>query len=568
MSYVRVVVDSPTDHPFTYRLTPETLIAANPGTLVEVPVGPTTKYGIVLDRVRSVPAELKDKLRPLGRTLSAGTWAPNATLRLAARLAKYSGEAIGTCLFRLLPPAGKRNLHSVRPPKTRVDGRVFTLTANHERRAKYAIELAQRAQDHGRQTLIIAPLARHVWFERLATQAGLRVHSVSAELSPSVQRRIAHDAASGLVDVLIGTRHIVGWPLHALGLTVVDDPLHQSHIDDQRPYLDSSTIAVLRAQTEGGNLLFGMTISIPAFSVHEHQGTYRRIAAEMPARNITFVRPAMRGRFAPTLLEEIRTSIAAERPVTLVAPRHGLGGIVRCQDCDHVLSCSHCHDELQAKSAATPLACPSCSHQEAWPSTCPSCKGAQLQITGIGTESIERWFLRNEPELRQQLLHVVTEGVFDIPGPRGFVAFLSADSPLASPDLLRPFRYLGAVREAMQTATHVMVETNHAEDHWFALVGAAHERGMAAILDERRKHDLPPFSRTLRAIGPADAALPDEWPITPDRTERTAERMQLEFHLSPATYHEQRRALQKLLGKQWRFHVDSVTEQSLESGVV
>src|SRR5690606_35195466 len=204
------------------------------------------------------------------------------------------------------PPAGKRNLHSVRPPQPRLAGQVLTLLGSHEERARHAVQLAQRAKGTGRQTLVIAPAARHVWFARLATEAGLRVHTVSAERSPSDQRRIAHDAATGLIDVLVATRHAVGWPLYALGLLVVDDPLHQSHADDQRPYLDTATIALLRFQAEGGNLLFGLTVPIPAMAQRAQRGQYPRIAHQKTAPAVTFVRPAGKGRSSPELLDQIR----------------------------------------------------------------------------------------------------------------------------------------------------------------------------------------------------------------------------------------------------------------------
>ncbi|MDR3321590.1 MAG: DEAD/DEAH box helicase [Synergistaceae bacterium] len=117
-------------------------------------------------------------------------------------------------------------------------------------KTEVALRAAARAVFEGRQVALMAPttlLAQQhfdTWSARL-DPFGVRVEVVSRFVTPSRQRAILEDAASGRVDVLLGTHRLLGQDIkfRDLGLVIVDEEhrfgvLHKEHLKNLYPSVD------------------------------------------------------------------------------------------------------------------------------------------------------------------------------------------------------------------------------------------------------------------------------------------------------------------------------------------
>lgn len=476
MTYADVALDRPVDQLFTYALKPEHLPTIQEGSLVEVPLGPRREYGIVWKLRRREPSGMTGKLRALSRVLSPGVWAPNQTRRLGRRLADETGQALGVCLFRLLPPAGKQHLFEL-PDSASTSGRTFHVLGPHAHRLTQYRALIERASLAQRSTILIAAQVVHDEIVR-SLGATTPTFVVTGQLSAGKQREQLGQFLATPGAVLLGTRHVVGWPATRLGLLIVDDVIHQSHVDDQRPYADAALIATLRHRVEGGHLVLGS--GVPSLQMARRELESR--AALLPQvdwqRRLTFSSI----RSIADLFDQV-----SEPPnrLVVIAPRQGQGGTIGCHDCHHILRCQTCGGELNALDRI--LQCYDCGQVQPMPTSCPACSGHQLRIGGIGVEAIRT-------ELRDHKTQIGTEQLLDMLTPVATIVFAYADSPLLSPDPTRALRYLCRIVEATGLADRVIVQTHHPEHVLWRYLLARTASDRELFLAERRERQLSPYA--------------------------------------------------------------------------
>lgn len=493
---VDVIVDQPLNRALTYKLTAADLPSLDRGSVVLVPLGRGTALGVV-SRLRRKVALPTEKLKTIDRVLMNGPWVPAATIALAEEMSRQSAQPLGTCLFRLLPPFGRRPLHSstaTRPhPSTASHQEIHLVAPQAERHAQLA-SLSTRAITKDRQVLIVTTKSQIASLERLLKEQGLHVLPVSGELSTGKQQRAAQAFRDGSATILLGTRQCIGWPAQRLGLLIVEDCVNFGHEDDQRPYLDSATIARLRGQGERCHLVLSTALPTLGMRLAERQRRARTILSAGSA--------SVRLRHGHNISN---IELTAGRTL-IIAPRSGIGGQFRCSDCDQIVTCPACHGELNADEKKRLLHCYDCGKDSPWPLSCTNCNGARLSIHGIGVEAIRS-------ELHQKLgglpsnLHIDTEAVLSESTRYDTILFVAADSPLMSPSLKRPFRFIGAIREALDRAHTVIIETRHPERVEWQLLKSNPLPALDRLLDERRNAMLPPFRRTISLNGPPSQKL-------------------------------------------------------------
>ncbi|MBI2590214.1 hypothetical protein HYW32_04335 [Candidatus Berkelbacteria bacterium] len=449
MSYVDVVVDRPGQDIFSYRLTPETFLNSRPGTLVEISLGNRKLPGVIWRLRKTVKAEIRGKLRPLNRILSEGVWVPNISRLIALALAEYSGESIGVCLFRLLPSIAKRKFLALRPsfPHTQIGKRFHCYGIRQERYRQYQM-LIEKSLCANRQTLLIAPREQHpALFSQLMSLAP-QIEAVTGDLTPTKQRQIATAFSAGLLPILIGTRHIVGWPAYSLGLIIVEDAYHQGHTDDQRPYLDSATIAYVRALSQGANCLLGASLPTPALILAEQNAIASRIQSRTPAllASVNYLH-AQGGLALSNQVWEIIEIMARENKLVLIITPRG-----------------------------------------------------EEDKSSFSVKALRKRLFERLPKAKN--FTVATEKILDSGQNFQSIIFVAADSPLLSPELDRPWRYLMKIQEARALTNQVYIETSHPELIYWQIFGRDQTTIWQTLLTERRQLNLPPFTRKLTFFDP------------------------------------------------------------------
>ncbi|MBI4022749.1 hypothetical protein HY375_01115 [Candidatus Berkelbacteria bacterium] len=561
MAYADVVLDHPSPGPLTYRLTPEVAGTAVLGSLVEVPLGRRTVPGVISGfRRRSPGAGLR--FRSITRVLTDAAWAPPATLRLAKKVADYSLQPLGSCLFRLLPPAGKRSMAAPgsTPPNRGLRPERIHLYGSARSRWEQYVTLAARALTAGQQVLIIAPHASHTEILTGLRSISDRASVLTPGTPPGQQRTLAQALATGTCPVLIATRQAVGWPAHHLGVTIVDDVMHQSHTDDQRPYLDSATIALLRSQLGEGHVILGSTLPTFGMALSEHRGlAKRRLVGQREAR-VTLVAPSGKDGLSERARALLGSGTAAA-PVGLIAPTQGLGGDLTCLACGHVVLCTACGGRLDLRRGVASAQCLTCQASEILPAACPQCQSHQLSVHGRGVQSLTEALTRQSGPLPS--VEVGTEQLVEAHPHFRALIFVSGDSPLASPDLDRALRFLGRVKEASARAEELVIQTHQPDNPHWALLKSSPWAALDHLLAERARLNVPPYRRTLLLWGPADRApaLPPSLGAIQQTLDHQGRAM-IELLVPPRHWTATWQTVQSLLPATWRYRVDSLLDWS------
>ncbi len=476
MTYVDVVLDRPAATPFfTYALKPDQLPVIREGSLVEVPLGPRTEYGVVWQLRRRLPTRLAGKIRSLSRVLSPGSWAPAQTRRLALKLSRATGQSLGVCLFRLMLPAGKQRLPLI-PDSRSVPGQlIHALGPRRERWIQYQALIKKAATAH-RSTICIAPAPFHTAL-RNALAPEISTFVVTGQLAASRQREQVAQFLANPGSLLLGTRHVIGWPALNLGLLIVDDVTHQSHEDEQRPYAAASLIATLRQQVEGGHVILGS--GVPSLQMARD---------ELESRAALLPQVPWQERVTFSSAHSLAELSARDEDAVIIAPRHGKGGTLRCRDCGQIHRCESCGGELNVLGSA--LQCYDCRAEVPLPAACQHCGGHQLSTQGVGVEAIRA-------ELCDSRSVVGTEQLIDTLGKVEVIYFAYADSPLLSPDLTRTIRYLSRIVEAAGLARRVIVQTHHPEHPLWRYLLARSAADRLPFLTERKERRLAPYASVL-----------------------------------------------------------------------
>ncbi|MGI6103167.1 MAG: hypothetical protein ACOYBJ_00890 [Patescibacteria group bacterium] len=567
MVYADIVIDAPSPKILSYGITPEHLPSVVPGQLVEVPLGNRAVMGIVWAlRKRLNQAVAPTSIRPLNRVLSNGPWADPSTRKLAELIAHETDEPIGTCLFRLLPPPGKRSIPTLTgelTPSSR-RGTTYHVIAASRLRTKTYVDLIVRAHRSGEQSLIVAPLHRFGDLQNQLSSTELLVTSVSAADAPTSQRRTASAFAKGEIDVLIATRHAAGWPAARLGLVIVDDALHPAHVDDQRPYLDTASLATLRQQAAPHvHLLIGSGVASSGMVRAEQTGRARRLQSAEPSTPVLLAKlPA--NRLLTDAADRLLDSASPDRPVVCIAPAHGVGGSLRCSACDFIFRCPVCSALPQLTRASTSYHCRTCGDNAPWPDRCPSCRSTTLVARGIGVEAVTEAIATQRGGTLPAGVRVTTElAIAELTGTES-VIFTFADSPLIAPDLRRGERFLSAISDAIGQATRVIIQTTEPSAIHWRLLGRGRAEAERELLTGRGDYQLPPFRRRITAWGPKEstpALTPPEHATAYDTT-IGARHAIIEWLVEPRFYLGVLQSIRAALPRDWRVRIDSVLEHS------
>jgi primosomal protein N' len=506
--FVDVVVDQPIDRPLTYKATPDTLPYLQEGSLIEVTIGAKKQFGIVTKLRRHAPTQINN-IRAIQR-LYAVVWANPQSLKLAERLATYTGEAPGICLFRLLPPPSKRptlSAETIASNKTSIAGKRFHLYAPRTLRFEHYLLMIQKASVAGQQTLMVVPNTSLPLLAKQLTRAKVRFLVASADLSAGKQRAIASNFNNGKIDVLIGTRHIIGWQAKCLRWLIVDDPTHAAHTDEQRPYADTATIAWLRHLVDGSHLILGTALPTLGMILAERRQNAQRIAIAHSTTSPIIASTPTRQLLLPDIEQLITDHLDTDLPIAIIAPRSGVGGIYTCTQCQWILRCKSCGGQVNVQETGDSH-CYDCTQLVTKPTECLSCHSVNLNLIGIGDHSVRIQLERQFGTIPVNV-QIGTATLLESEQHFKAIVFVYADSPLLSPQLDRPLAYARTIWEACGLSDRVVVQTREPTHSFWLFLAVNPNKAFNQTLERRSKSNLPPFSRHLKieaATGIVDLA--------------------------------------------------------------
>lgn len=441
--FADVIVPRHLHRTFTYGIPASLRPRIRVGSLVRVPLGPSTVPGVVVAlsstqpefpaEVRAKPVRVRDLLAIADE--SADATVPRDVLELTRQVAEYYLAPWGQCLRLVLPampvakpprttrkrstgsspvpPADVELPSSPTPPwwarfqQALGDDRhdAWLVEDSLPRRWALLLHAAEEVLARKKTVLLISPeirratalaaLSLHRWPDRVA-----QLHS---ELPPAVRAREWRRIQAGTADIVVGTRSAVFAPLRALGLVSVDDEEDTSLKEEQEPHYHAREVAAMRARQHGAALLLG--------TAHPSIESRQSITSGAPPYAVQPVPQAavhlvnLRQTPPRTLLSEpmlagIRAALEARSGAILFANRKGFAAALHCRDCGASPACPRCSVSLTLYRRANRLACRYCGAAQPVPATCPACQSARVESVGSGTERLEEELRRLFPGAR------------------------------------------------------------------------------------------------------------------------------------------------------------------------
>ncbi len=403
----------------------------------------------------------------------------------------------------------------------------------------------------GQQSLVLIPeIALTPQIENLfrARFPDYRIALLHSGLNQSA--RAENWLAAAHCDLLLGTRLSVFAPLPRLGLIVVDEEHDMSFKQQEGLRYSARDVAIARAKMLDIPVVLGSaTPSLESYA-QALQGRYQLLemrdraftGATLPEITLIDLRhvPLENGLSRPVLQALIDNQSRSEQSLVFLN-RRGYAPTLYCAGCGWVSPCPRCSARLVLHRISQRLKCHHCGHEARIPSHCPSCGHADLQALGQGTQRLEETLSSALPQARirridrdtmrprawAQLGDDLRNGHVDILVGTQMLAkghdfpnmtlavILDTDGALYSPDFRATERLFAQLMQVAGRAGRadkpgrVLVQTAFPEHPLFRhLLRHDYAAFARELLDERRKLDLPPYTRQalLRAEAPQMSA--------------------------------------------------------------
>lgn len=216
-----------------------------------------------------------------------------------------------------------------------------------------------------------------------------------------------HQAGTGDLPVIIGTRSAIFTPLKNPGIIIVDEE-HDGSFKQQEGFRYSARdLAVVRAHSDNIPLLLGS--ATPSLeSLHNvAQGRYHLLRLRHRAGNarppalhlLNIQQQALDNGFSTPLLQQMARHLQNGNQVLVFLNRRGFAPTLSCSQCGWLAECRRCDARLTLHKQPAHLHCHHCGHQQPIPRTCPQCSHSALQAVGAGTERAEDTLAQHFPNV-------------------------------------------------------------------------------------------------------------------------------------------------------------------------
>jgi primosomal protein N' (replication factor Y) len=282
------------------------------------------------------------------------------------------------------------------------------------------IEVMREVVKRGEQALLLVPeiSLTPVFAARLRQRFGERIAILHSSLSASERYDQWWRTRRGEVDVAIGPRSALFTPFQRLGIIVVDEEGDGAYKQEDTPRYNARDLAVVRAQMREIPIVLGS--ATPSLESRENaaRGKYTLLfmsdrveARPLPEVEIIDLR-GERGEkedrgltiFSSRMKEVLRATFAAGEQAIILINRRGYAPYLLCRECGHEFRCRDCSVTLTVHRKAGLLICHYCGLRKPIPSKCPLCNGEVLQPIGFGTEKVAERFVREFPEVTNEVL--------------------------------------------------------------------------------------------------------------------------------------------------------------------
>ncbi|NTW05523.1 MAG: primosomal protein N' [Peptococcaceae bacterium] len=408
------------------------------------------------------------------------------------------------------------------------------------------IQAIKQCLAKGKQSLLLVP--EIALTPQLITEFkglfGDKVAVLHSRLSDGERYDEWNRIASGLAQVILGTRSAAFAPLNNLGLAIMDEEHEPSYKQEENPrYHAREVVLRLIGQFNGVAVLGSATPSLESYQRTFPGGPYTLLSMlnrvemrEMPTVRLIDMGEELKtgspGILSNIMISAINQRLEKKEQVVLFLNRRGYATLVVCRECGLVMKCSHCDISLTYHNAGH-LSCHYCNGL--FPGQfCPDCGSKLVEYFGAGTQKLEEEIKGQFPKAvvvrmdsdtttrkgsHGKILSIFREGKADILIGTQMVAkgldipdvtlvgVVNADLSLHMPDFRsseRTFQLIAQVAGRTgrgELGGEVMVQT-FTPKHYSILYASKHDYPgfFNYEINIRKAMRYPPFSRLARIL--------------------------------------------------------------------
>ncbi len=260
-------------------------------------------------------------------------------------------------------------------------------------------ELIKHTIKKGQQVLLLVPeigLTGQM-VSRISNQLKGKLAISHSGLADGARAKAFVAAATGLADVLIGTRSALFTPMPKLGLILIDEEHDGAYKNQDGCRYSARDLAIIRgSQLSIPVMLSSATPSIETWRQAE-LGKYIRLRLSVrPGQRPTPIIRLVDSRYDKPkdgLTQASRLAIGKAlddgQQVLVFLNRRGYSPILMCTECGWIPQCRNCDAKPTLHHQPEVLWCHHCDHRQKPVTICPDCRSPSLLALGHGTERLE-----------------------------------------------------------------------------------------------------------------------------------------------------------------------------------
>lgn len=513
MLYAQVIVKKKTRvEELTYSISAPIIPFIRVGSLVTVPLRSGVVEAVVVGFRRTVPRELREKIRPMASVVKDRPVYSENQIRVIEALAAQTGASLAEVAFHALR---EPLVESGAVEPVAVSRPVFLQAVLADRVARYR-QLLEKLPA-GRTALFIFAQSSMAEFFYTGLPAKLQTQVVLDDGTAGQRKKREKLQATGDLRAVVGTIGTAFWPLQPGDTLVVDQPDHIGAISGQRPFLSTKQIAITRSQVENLRLILGDTL-VAIEDIPQLQAKIWRMqaVASMPPDFLIASRQRSPELLLPSLKDRLAAVVAGDKKVLLFVLSRGWASALICRDCSHVFTCAKCG--RTAAIHGQKLSCPACAHAASLPIACPNCRSSRLGHVGEGVAQVAATVAKTWPVASLQQLSsdqpifdataqitVATEKILSFPAAAfDELLVVSADRLLSGVELDGQWRLASDLLELASRVKSVAIQTYFPDSPLWQTISSGQLRPFyERELTARRQLLLPPYGLIFQVLGQA-----------------------------------------------------------------
>jgi len=520
------------------------------GQLVSIPFRKGELEGIVI-RIKK-QAIVGKQIKEINKILHQNPILTESQIKLAEWIAQYYFVSLGTVIKTILPAVPKRKSEKVKlfsqsplpEPKLPMEISNLIYKASSLKKQKFffwpkTLEekrvffywLLKRIKQN---VLIIVPEFSDMDFylrlfpEKLQKKTAVFTSQLNKNQFYQNWQKVVNNQAK----IVIGTKLALFAPFQKLDLIIFDQEEDQNHKQsDQNPRFDSRAVALKLAELHGSKIVLASHApSVESYQqIKNHQ--YQLLQSEFDNKlsiNLVDMREEIKKRnysiFSDELIDAIKEKIEKNRKIFLFINHRGYGSSIICRDCGEVTKCQNCqlpfiYHENAGQSSGF-LYCHHCHIKSEMPPFCPKCNGANLKLSGLGTQKVESEIKKLYPKAKiiridKDIGHVIDFPKTDIIIGTEYalkyldfekiklIGVVSADTFLYLPNFqstIRTFQLLTKF-PYLSPASEIIIQTYTPENLAIKnIVLQKYEKIYQKELESRQSFHYPPFYQIIKLI--------------------------------------------------------------------